>query len=142
MFSDEDRKSPLEDDPPLFFNDDPELPIYSKHPSGYPLPQLVSILMDPALPEEKVCKLQPLGVSQNCTFIVDLDAVNPDDLKADDLGSWKGTGTRRTHFTVDETNKAEFRPSAPSGAFFVIIRRYYVHRTYLKFHRCIVELQG
>ena len=132
----------MEDDPPLFFNDDPELPIYSNAPSGYSLSQLVTILMNPAMPEDKVCKLQPLGVSQNCTFIIDLDLINPDDLKADDLGSWKGTGTRRNYFTVDKTNKAEFRPSVPSGPSFVVIRRYFVHRTYFKFHRCIVEIKG
>ena len=43
---------------------------------------------------------QPLGVSQNALFVVDIDVVNFDSLKADDMGSWKGTGTKKMHFRV------------------------------------------
>ena len=43
---------------------------------------------------------QPLGVSQNALFVVDIDVVNFDDLKADDIGLWKGTGTKKMHFRV------------------------------------------
>ena len=76
------------------FNDDPELPVYSQTPTGYSLSDLVDILMCEAIPEEKICKVQPLGVNRNCTFIIDFDAVSSEDIKADDLGSWKSNGTR------------------------------------------------
>ena len=40
--------------------------------------------------------MQCLGVSQNAVFVVDIDVINFGDLKADDLGLWKGTGTKTT----------------------------------------------
>ena len=47
--------------------------------------------MSKSLPENKICQIQPLGVNCNCTFIIDLDSVSYEDLKADDVGSWKST---------------------------------------------------
>ena len=35
----------------------------------------------------KVCTVRPSGVSENATFIVDLDCIRFGDLKSDDLGS-------------------------------------------------------
>ena len=43
---------------------------------------------------ERVCTVQPLEVSQNALFIVDVNVVNFEDLKVDDLGSWKGQAQR------------------------------------------------
>lgn len=133
------RKPPF-----LYFNDDPELPVYSHTSIGYTLSELVDILMSESLPEEKVCKIQPLGVNRNCTFIMDLDSVSTEDMKADDLGSWKSNGTRRSYFKLNRRNIAEFLKAAPSqtAGHFVIIRRYFVHHTYSKFWRCIVEIRG
>jgi len=100
--------------------------------------------MSGSLSVEKVCKIQPLGVTQNCTFVIDLDSVSVDDLRADDLGSWKPTGTRRSYFKLSETNEVDFFSRVPSeqSSYFVIIRRYFVHLTCPKFRRCIVEIQG
>ena len=43
----------------------------------------------------------PVGVQQNASFIVDLDALcNRKDLFSDDNGSWKMTGARLKFFTV------------------------------------------
>ena len=130
--------------PLFYFKNDPELPIYSRGPSSYCLPQLIDILMSDSLTEEKVCKVHPLGVTQNCTFIIDLDSVSIDDLRADDLGSWKSTGTRRSYFKLHEMNEPEFLSHMPPEGcnHFVVIHRYYVHQTYGKFHHCIVEIQG
>ncbi len=142
--SDVDFESSVTSSPPLYFKDDPELPVYSRTQSGYGLPQLIDILMSGPLSEEKVCKVQPLGVTQNCTFVIDLDSVSIDDLRADDLGSWKPTGTRRSYFEINETNEPEFLSRVPSegSSHFMIIRRYFVHQSYQKFRRCIVEIQG
>ncbi len=128
-----------------FFNDDKQLPVYSQLTSGYGLPDLVKILMNPKIDDSsKVCKVQPLGVTKNCSFIVDIDSVNIDDLKADDNGSWKNNGTRRKYFVMNSKKKPEFSASAPISVhgYYCIIRRYYVHRTYSKFCRCSVEIRG
>ena len=88
-------------------------------------------------------KIQPLGVNRSCTFIIDFDSVCLEDLKSDDVGSWKGNGTRRSYFTLKH-NKAEFIKAVPSqiGAHYVIIRRYFMHSTYNKFRRTIIEIRG
>ena len=99
--------------------------MYSQTPTGYTAAELVNILMSTSIPKEKVCKLQPLGVNCNCTFIVDLDSVCTEDMKADDLGSWRSTGTRRLYFRVNKRNKAEFLQTTPTqtaaaGVFVVV----------------------
>lgn len=126
------------------FNADPELPVYSQTSTGYLATELIDILMSDSISDEKVCRVQPLGVNHNCTFVMDLDSVSIEDLKADDLGSWKSNGTRRMYFQVDERNKAVFVQAKPTQAagYFVLIRRYFIHTSYSKFRRCIVEIQG
>ena len=37
-------------------------------------------------------------MAENASFIVDMDSVNFNDLKADDLGVWNPTNTKRTFF--------------------------------------------
>lgn len=54
----------------------------------------MEILLNGEVDVTKICKIQSLGVNTNCRFIVDLNSVDIEDLKADDLGSWKGTGAR------------------------------------------------
>jgi len=49
------------------------------------------------MPLERICKVQPLGVSQNVVFVVDIDVVDFRDLKA---GMRRGTGTKKTHFRL------------------------------------------
>ena len=138
----EDELSPVSSR--KFFNSNPQLPIFSQISSGYGLSQLIDILMSSDVDQSQVCKVQPLGVNCNCTFIIDLDSVDIEDLKADDNGSWRNNGTRRKYFVLNRVNKPEFLASAPTsqGGYYCIIRRYYVHRTYSKFRRCTVEIRG
>ena len=58
-----------------FYNDDPELPVFSNVISRYPAEQVVRILMDPELDQDKVCHVQPMGVTKNASFIIDVDDV-------------------------------------------------------------------
>ena len=83
-----------------YYKEDPQLPIYAAPTSGIPLHELIDILMKPDIPAERVCTVQLLGVTQNAAFVVSIDSVDFGDLKADDLGSWKGTGTKRMYFRV------------------------------------------
>ena len=131
----------------LYYDNDPELPIYSKTSIGYSLSELVEILMNESVQESQVCRIQPLGVSRNCTFIMDLDEVSVEDMRADDLGVWKSNGTRRSYFKLNRkhTSRPDFlssRPSEKGAGYFLIVRRYFVHQTYSKFRKCIVEIQG
>ena len=110
----------------------------------FTLSELVDILISESLPEEKVCKVQPLGVNHHCTFIIDLNSVSTEDMKADDQWFWKSNGTHQSYFKLNRRNFAEFLKAAPAQAagHFVIICRYLVHHTYSKFRQCIVEIRG
>ena len=50
---------------------------------------IARILMNKDIDTNKVCHIQTLGVTKNCTFIVDIDDVLFSNLIADDLGVWK-----------------------------------------------------
>ena len=51
----------------------------------------------------KVCTVQPLGVSENASFVIDIDVIDLGDLKADDVGSWQPTEERRKLIFVFHT---------------------------------------
>ena len=54
---------------------------------------LIRILLEKKRHEGRICKKQPLRVRDSKVFVVNTDELsNPDDLKADDLGSWKNDG--------------------------------------------------
>ena len=58
-----------------YYEDDPELPLYSTVNSGYQASELANILMAKNMNLQRVCHIQPLGVTKTPTFIVDLDNV-------------------------------------------------------------------
>ena len=105
----------------------------------------MNILLKADLDERKVCGVQPLSVTENSCFVVDIDAVEFQDLKADDLGTWSTTGTKRTFFrftrsgTLRVTDK---KPSSNQSSYYTLTRRYYVHKSYEKFHRQLVDIKG
>ncbi len=80
----------------LHYMEDPDLPMYTQVSSPYNCVELISILMTDDMDDCKTCGTRPLGVSENASFIIDLDRVQFDDLKADDLGSWKQNGSKHT----------------------------------------------
>ena len=63
--------------------------------------------------ENLLCKLRPTGVSENATSVVDLDHVSFGDIKSDDIGCWKGTGTKSVYFRVSK-GQIMIAPTKPS----------------------------
>ena len=113
--------------------------------SGYAFDQLIEILMTSSIDASKICIVRPCGVSENSTFVVDLDVVRFTDLKSDDLGSWNATGTKSTFFRITESGIriSDRKPSKESsGLYHVLTRRYYVHNTYNLYHRLIAGITG
>ena len=127
-----------------YYDNDPELPLLSIIDHGYPVHSLIQNLLSSKLDNLKVCKVQPLGITRNATFQIDLDKVPFEDLKADDLGSWSSTGTKRTHFCFTKNNAIKYATGLPSSSldYFRLTRRYYVHKTYNRFHRIISDIKG
>ena len=74
-----------------YYNDDKELPIFSSTCTGFFAEEVTRILLNPNT--MIVGDVQPMGVTKNASFIVDVDDVEFADLKAEDLGTWKTNGT-------------------------------------------------
>ena len=125
------------------YMDDPELPIYSQVSTPYGRHQLINILLAKNISQSKVCSTRPLTVTDNVTFIIDLDRVCFDDLKADDLGSWKPRGTKHTYFRFnDQGEVVYYTGTSRCKEAYDLIRCYYIHGTCSTFHRLIVSFEG
>ena len=85
-----------------------------------------------------------MGVTKNATFVIDADDVAFSDLKADDLGTWKATGTKSTYYSVRPNGAILISSGKGKGSTsnYVMTRRYYVHGTYQLFHRIINDIKG
>ena len=129
-----------------YFQDDHSLPIIATLDYGYPLDRIIDVLLVSTVPLERVCTVQPLGVSQNAVFVVDIDIVDFRDVKSDDLGLWKGTGTKKTYFRTLSSGSIRYADCKPDAnkltEYLLLIRRYYVHRSYPKYHRMISDVQS
>lgn len=101
--------------------------------------------MDKNIDSNRVCRIQPLGIARNATFVVDLDQVFFSDLKADDLGTWSSNGTKSTYFSMVAGN-IEITNGKPShnsrSSYYVLTRRYYTHGTYHLLRRILVDIRG
>lgn len=73
----------------LYFRDDKNLPIYPSHSSSCRVSDLCDILLSYDL---SACRLQPMGETDNASFVIDFYYVQFEDLKAYDFGAWKSTG--------------------------------------------------
>ena len=129
---------------PDFYDGDTELPVFSRMDHGCPVDTLIKTLLPQSLDEKRVCKVQPLGVQANAAFLIDLNTVPFKDIKADDLGVWKATGTKRTHFRFTQCNSIRYASGVPSKSsdYFLLTQRYYIHGTYNHFHRIISDIKG
>ena len=83
--SDEEDTHESSGDNVIYYEDDPQLPLFSTVTGGYSASKLARIIMNKNIDVNKVCNIQPLGVVKNATFIVDIDHVPFSDLRADDL---------------------------------------------------------
>ena len=125
-----------------YYNDDKELPIFSSTCTGFLAEEVTRILLNPNT--MKVCHVQPMGVTKNASFIVDVDDVEFADLKADDLGTWKTNGTKTTHFWIRPSGSIVMsaKQKGPERKYYTLTRRYYVHGTYQLFRRIIIDIKG
>ena len=105
----------------IYYSGDKQLPIFSKVTSGYGFDQLIEVLMTSNVDKSKICTVRPTGVSENATFVVDLDVVRFGDLKSDHLGSWNAIGTKSTYFRMTDTGIRVLRKSQSMIALEIIM---------------------
>jgi len=58
-------------------------------------------LLDPNIPNEKICTTKPTGIVSSATFVVDIRQLKCiDDVKTDEFGIWKYSGSHPTAYEV------------------------------------------
>ena len=78
-------------------------------------------------------------------FVVDLSQLDkPEDIRADDLGSWVCNGKRCNVCEVEDGHMMEVfsGPSIKRENTYCLVRRYYKHATSGDFRRTIPEIYG
>ena len=121
------------------------IPIFEKTNTHYSAKRIVEILVDKTLPNRNIATSQPVCVEDNLVFVVDLSKLDsPDDIKADDLGSWTCNGKRMMCCEVENGEVTETflskRRRGPHS--YTLIKRYYKHATAGDFKKIIAELIG
>lgn len=122
------------------------MPVYGHPKRGYNIEQIIDILLNPSFETKFLCKTNPISVQNNVSFVVDLARLsNPNDVRADDLGVWKCTGSRSLRFLVklDDKSCTVVSKHSPTDETVVHIRRqYHVHGTDSDFHRMIAFVES
>ena len=121
------------------------LPIYEHPKKGYTGEQIAQILCNPMLDEKLICCTHPVSVENNVCFVVDLSTLKDrNDIRADDLGAWKCTGSRVLTFSVKCSEKGcRVVNSNSKGSVVINVRRqYHVHATDRDFHQMIAFIES
>ena len=59
------------------------------------------LLIESTVPQNKICSKQPVRVSHNVSFVVDLHALDdPKDIRADKNGVWQRSGSPDTYVSI------------------------------------------
>ena len=80
-----------------YYHGNINLPVYGHPKCGYNCEEIVHILLNPVFKDGLLSTTHPVSV-EHVSFVIDLDS--PNDVRADDLGSWKCTGSRRLTFML------------------------------------------
>lgn len=129
-----------------YLHDDVNLPVYKHTEQRYTTKEIVEVLLDKSISCSRIATSQPTSVQDNFVFIVDISKLDkPEDVRADDLGSWSCTGTRRSQCSVDEQGFViDIISDGKSRRkdMFTLIKRYYRHSSAGDYKRTIAEIYG
>ena len=86
------------------YKEDVCIPVFSWSRKAYSCKGLVRVLLQD-YEQESLCILQPANVSHNISFLVDNKMhQGKDDVKCDDMGVWKHTGSPRKWFFIERND--------------------------------------
>lgn len=125
-----------------------EEPIFEVPPEKYSSERVIKILLDPKIKQSKICSRRPVMVEKSSTFVVNLDMLqDPADVKKDNFGIWKHSGSHDVKFecritnNVIEIGRGTF--SSPDGwERFSLRRLHSVHPTNSSFRRMLAFITG
>lgn len=138
-----------ESDSVELWDDDPMLPVFSAgRRSGITTEEAVKILLNSDIDLSKVARAVPTSVSKNVLFIVDVEAPHVKSVKsllADDLGVWKGNGTKTSHYRAPTKSKPPTKVSEAmfgSAGVYRCSRSFYRNESEPELLRIIIHLRG
>ena len=135
------------------YNDDALTPVFSWKKDAYTREELVRILLEDH-ETERLCISQPINIQNNVTFLIDNAKIkNLDDIKCDDMGSWKRTGTPKNLFSVYRNKDGSFKrikhvtrvetsATELDSKMYILKRTYYVNNSSDDLRKIISTLQG
>ena len=87
------------------YKGDTMTPVFSKKKTACTSEELVRLLLADYEPEH-MCISQPMNVCNNVSFLVDINSLqHRDDLKCDDMGSWKHNGSPKRLFFIEKDSQ-------------------------------------
>jgi len=128
-----------------YYHNNSSLPVYDYPVKGYSQEEIVDILCDLMLDKKLICTFNPVSVENSVAFVVDVSKLrDPNDVRADDLGAWRCSGSRVLNFFVKvSTNSCCLVASSSPGAVEIGIKRqYFIHMSDPDFHRMIAFLES
>ena len=123
-------------------------PIYEYPPMKYSAEKILKILLDPTIPEHKVCRVKPNGINKSSTFVVDVRKLQClDDIKKDEFGIWNYSGSHPQAYKVyhedDGYVSVEKCGNASTGKNVVYLRRLHcTHPSNPEFKHLICFVSG
>ena len=127
----------------LPFSDDE--PIYENPPAKYSAERILHILLDKAIPSDKICTKRPTNVTGSASFVVDITKLaDPDDVKKDNFGVWSHSGSHVQSFDVSYEEGCCFvekcDSSTPKDNIVVLRRLHSFHPLNNQFKRMIASI--
>ena len=132
------------------YKEDVCIPVFSWSRKAYSCQGLVRLLLQDYDPESLSIS-QPVNVSHNVSFLVDNKMLqNKDDVKCDDMGVWRHTGSPRKWFFVKRNDNnavkqivpLQGKPKPNVDNVYQLRRIYYVNGSDRDVRKIISTLQG
>lgn len=135
------------------YNGDALTPVFAWKKDAYTREELVQILLEDH-ETERLCISQPINIQHNVTFLINNAKIkNLDDIKCDDMGWWRRTGTPKSIFNVYRNNDGSFKDirhvtrtetsaAELNSKMYILKRTYYVNNSSDDLRKIISTLQG
>ena len=110
--------------------------------------KVFDIILNTELTSEVVCNRKPVGVSDAAVLLVNITKLkHPNDLKADDMGSWIHKGKPICYFDLDRSPDGEVLQATrctreESSSIYKLTRIYYHHKGTPQFRKTLFYVHG
>lgn len=124
------------------------LPIYAKQDNVLKPFEIFDAVLNTDPASQVVCKIKPVGVCDAAIFLVDISKLkHPNDLKADDMGSWIHKGKPVRYFDIDQSLEGEYAMAAKCNkndgdSVYKLTRIYYHNKSTPEFRKTIFYVHG